>query len=293
MTRIVCGLDDSDAAGPAAATAAWLGRALAAEVVAVRVPEGVRGPAEGKDVGDVAEAPARRLAQIADEEDALLLVVGSRGHGPVRSAVLGSVSREIAITARCPVVIVPPDAPVPVEGTPSNASVICGVDGSDHALAAVTVGVHLAQALGCRPVVVHALQDFQAALTYRGARLTTPPFTGQQDAQRAAADAIVGRARAQVGTQVQAVVEAGPPATVLEEVAAREHGLLLVLAARGLRPVQAALLGSTAARAAASSRRPVVLVSELAEEAMRPASGPARWNANPSPCPDPGPGLLG
>jgi nucleotide-binding universal stress UspA family protein len=48
-------------------------------------------------------------------ERARLLVVGSRGHGPVRAVLLGSVSRYCAHHARCPVVIVPSGVPVPDE----------------------------------------------------------------------------------------------------------------------------------------------------------------------------------
>ncbi|KAA0235791.1 MAG: Universal stress protein [Acidimicrobiales bacterium] len=47
---------------------------------------------------------------LADEaRDAELLVVGSRGHGGVRSALLGSVSTQLAHHAPCPVAIIRPD----------------------------------------------------------------------------------------------------------------------------------------------------------------------------------------
>lgn len=52
--------------------------------------------------------PAERLADLADEENADLIVVGSRGRGPVKAAVLGSVSSSLVGVARCPVLIVPP-----------------------------------------------------------------------------------------------------------------------------------------------------------------------------------------
>jgi nucleotide-binding universal stress UspA family protein len=35
------------------------------------------------------------------------LVCGSRGYGPVRSVILGSVSRELARSAACPLLVVP------------------------------------------------------------------------------------------------------------------------------------------------------------------------------------------
>lgn len=51
--------------------------------------------------------PAERLAELADERDALLIVAGSRGRGAVRAAFLGSVSTSLVGIARCPVLVVP------------------------------------------------------------------------------------------------------------------------------------------------------------------------------------------
>ena len=51
--------------------------------------------------------PAVVLAQVAADCDAELIVVGSRGRGAWRSAVLGSVSSDVARLAPCPVMIVP------------------------------------------------------------------------------------------------------------------------------------------------------------------------------------------
>jgi nucleotide-binding universal stress UspA family protein len=54
--------------------------------------------------------PAERLAEIADDEDAELIVVGSRGRGAFKAAFLGSVSASLIGVARCPVLVVPPGA---------------------------------------------------------------------------------------------------------------------------------------------------------------------------------------
>jgi nucleotide-binding universal stress UspA family protein len=51
--------------------------------------------------------PAERLADLADDEDAELIVVGSRGRGAFRAAFLGSVSNSLVGVARCPVLVVP------------------------------------------------------------------------------------------------------------------------------------------------------------------------------------------
>jgi nucleotide-binding universal stress UspA family protein len=52
--------------------------------------------------------PAERLADLADDEDAELIVVGSRGRGRFKTAFLGSLSNSLVGVARCPVLIVPP-----------------------------------------------------------------------------------------------------------------------------------------------------------------------------------------
>jgi len=61
------------------------------------------------EVGD----PAHVLAQLSHQPGVELLVVGTRGRGHLKAAIMGSVSGEVATRARCPVVIVPPAARAP------------------------------------------------------------------------------------------------------------------------------------------------------------------------------------
>jgi nucleotide-binding universal stress UspA family protein len=56
----------------------------------------------------VSGVPAERLADLADAEEAELIVVGSRGRGAFKAAFLGSVSTSLIGVARCPVLVVPP-----------------------------------------------------------------------------------------------------------------------------------------------------------------------------------------
>jgi nucleotide-binding universal stress UspA family protein len=60
--------------------------------------------AEQRVVSGVA---GERLADLADEEAADLIVVGSRGRGAFKAAFLGSVSSDLIGVARCPVLVVP------------------------------------------------------------------------------------------------------------------------------------------------------------------------------------------
>jgi nucleotide-binding universal stress UspA family protein len=65
---------------------------------------------EGVETRVVSGFAAERLADLADEEDAELIVVGSRGRGAFRAAFLGSVSTSLIGVARSPVLVVPTGA---------------------------------------------------------------------------------------------------------------------------------------------------------------------------------------
>lgn len=61
---------------------------------------------EYETVGEVGD-PATRLSELADSENADLLVIGRRGAGLVERIVVGSVADRVAHTAPCPVLTVP------------------------------------------------------------------------------------------------------------------------------------------------------------------------------------------
>lgn len=130
---IICGVDDSESAEGAARVARELSARLRLRIVFVRVVE------DGRNDGHVAAIaarlhdlsdgspevgagahwrvdvghPADRLVTAAEEEDAVLIVVGSTGP---RSSLLGSISADVSRRAPCPVVVVAPGA----DGTLAN-----------------------------------------------------------------------------------------------------------------------------------------------------------------------------
>lgn len=278
MDSIVCGVDVSDAAWSVFGTGRWLADRMSARLVVVHVVE--EPIAQARELASVVEnrlgagdrevrlahgEPADALLKAVEEDHAAFLVVGSRGRSSLASGVFGSVSRQVTADASVPVVVVPPGVPEPSADDPAGRSIVCGVDGSEHALATAQVAGRLARSLGCRLVLVHALMDLTATAGYLGARATNPPFSGQPDARERLAEQIVRDAVERVGDGPTGVVEVGAPWDVLEAVADRESGWLLVVAARGAGPLRSAMLGSVAARLATSARRPVMMVSNLAE----------------------------
>jgi nucleotide-binding universal stress UspA family protein len=275
---IVCGIDISESTRSVVDTAWWLANGIGGRLVVVHVVEEPDLEAQefastvrnrlgaGDNEVRVAEgSPAAALLKAVEDEHAEFLVVGSRGQSSLRSGLFGSVSSQVAARARAPVVVVSPQVREGPRGDGGGRSIVCGVDGSEHALAAARVAGQLARHLECRLLLVHALQDLPATASYLGARATNPPLSAQPDARERLAAEIVRDAVDLLGGDATGVVEVGSPWDVLESVADREAGSLLVVAARGRGAVRAALFGSVAARLATTASRPVVMVPELAE----------------------------
>jgi nucleotide-binding universal stress UspA family protein len=125
MRTIVCGVDSSPGARVAVRLAASLAEAMDARLVAVHVldrlldatgsaeriadsvlyDEVPDASAEARgEVGDVAE----RLAAVAREEDATLIVIGARSRGRSRTHLRARCAAELAELTTIPVLIAPP-----------------------------------------------------------------------------------------------------------------------------------------------------------------------------------------
>ena len=182
--------------------------------------------------------PAEVLPLVADERDALLLCVGSRGQGRLRAALLGSVSADVVRAGTRPVLVVSKAAePDSVEDGP----VLCGIDGSFGSLAAATVASGLAERLGAELIFLQARARDWGEPDH--------PFSRFREA-------------ASPHTKVRRIVTVAQPVEALRTVAAEERARLVVVGSRGLSPAQSVVLGSTSMELASSSRCPVVVVPE-------------------------------
>jgi nucleotide-binding universal stress UspA family protein len=233
--RVVCGLDTSDHAPAVLGCAAALARRLGVPLEAVHSPsrdaDGRTLMAQLAALGEVDEltlrpgSPADVLRAAMD--GAVLGVVGSRGRGPLRAALLGSVSTELAEEAPCPVVVVPPGVTMAPLG--EHPAIVCRLDGSADDRPALQAAAWIADELG----------GSLEAVNVRG-RL----------ALETGSDAMALECElAGLGVQPAVRVEAGNPAEQIEQVAERHGATLIVVRWDGDVLVPGAIAGRLAARA--------------------------------------------
>ncbi len=202
--------------------------------------------------------PARRLAAVADERAADLLVVASGGASAARDAMLGSISARLAADAPAPVMVVPRSVHEPLApGQWAGRRVVCGFDGSESAYGAARFAAALAARVGA---------DLQLVCVLDGASESPDPCEPPDAVLHAAAGAASPASAGETTRPISIAREQrlGEPAEELERVAAAATAPLIVMGARGRLPWRAPLLGSVSRAVIDRARRPVVLVPPAA-----------------------------
>ena len=226
------------------------------------------------DVVVVGGAPAEHLVDRA--EGAAVLVVGSRGRGAVRSALLGSVALHCVTHAPCAVVVVHPSAGAggTAAGADVAAPVVVGLDDSGPARSALAVAAQVADRWEARLEAVVAYR----APAYWGDlyAVTAPPLGETPERATARGEALVRDVLgpdAQLGGAVRVVAVEGRAGDALVEYAATAR--LLVLGSRSRNRLPGLLLGSVALHCAATARCPVMIVHPAPRRLDAAATGPA------------------
>lgn len=127
------------------------------------------------DVTGVAQFGAPRHVLIELSQRVHLIVLGSRGRGPIRSKLLGSVSAAVSRDAACPVVVC---RPAPAQ-EPVSAGILVGADGSPESLAVIEFAFQQAALTGASLTVVHAVWDTLAVI--QGPGSVSPTETGLEE----------------------------------------------------------------------------------------------------------------
>ena len=102
--KVIWATDGSEAADRALPQARTIAAESSCALVVVYCEEfTLPGKGGGSQVGGAAHS----IAEIAEREQADLIVIGTRGHTPLAGLLLGSVTQRLLHIARCPVLAVP------------------------------------------------------------------------------------------------------------------------------------------------------------------------------------------
>jgi nucleotide-binding universal stress UspA family protein len=285
MERIVVGVDESECAGRALSWAADVAERHGAELEALLSwgyldqhgvepgrefdPDYHEGDAAAaleaiveRVLGERAGAVTRRVdndlashSLVAASEDADLVVVGARGLGSIRGALIGSVSQHVLHHAACPVAVVH-DAPAPPSGRPR---IVVGVDGSDVAQEALTWAVAEARAMGAELDVVSAWHPpYLGAYPFDPGALNLDAF---EQGARDVVEAAVGKVDTRdLVAPPQVITVSDTPARAILDTAAGAD--LVVIGSRGRGGFVGLLLGSVSTQVANHAPCPVVVVRD-------------------------------
>lgn len=260
--RVVVCVDWHPVASPEAAGALLappdlrrLGEQLAEQAVAR-----LRGDHPGLELTSAVHDWAAAVPVLLEESGAARLVVlGSRGHGAFADLMLGSTSAQVAVHARCPVVVVRP----PEQTTTATArGVVVGADTSPVARGALRFALEAAALRGTELTAVRAWQP----PSLWGASQHGPAhaqLVALEQAQAALLDQVVREALGAAGTDCsgvvvhQRVVREHPAAALLH---AAKDAELLVVGTRGSGGFAGLLLGSVSRAVIHHARTAVAVV---------------------------------
>jgi nucleotide-binding universal stress UspA family protein len=203
--------------------------------------------------------PATLIVELASELRAELVIVGSRGRGPLASMLLGSVSAEVVDRAPCPVLVV---------RAPLSERVLLAVDGSASAEAAVTylTANRLLVDREFEVLSVAPSSGYPLAFSIAGPSETEPRAIDRRRAEyrewatsrAAAAETTLARA----GYRVRSSISEGDAAQEIIEAAKALRCGLVVVGSRGLTGVNRILVGSVARNVLLHTGSSVLVVRE-------------------------------
>lgn len=183
-------------------------------------------------------------------ESADMIVVGSRGLGPVGGAVLGSVSRALLHHAQCPVVVAREGV---VRRTDRNLPVLLGIDGSPASEAATAFAFEEASRRGVELVALHAWSDV-AVFPILGMDW----HTYEQQGHEVLGERLAGWQEAYPDVHISRRIVCDKPARWLIDES--KHAQLVVVGSRGRGGISSMLLGSVSTAVAESATTPVAVV---------------------------------
>ncbi|MEU0242057.1 universal stress protein [Nocardiopsis sp. NPDC006198] len=190
-----------------------------------------------------------------------LVVVGTRGLGPVRSALAGSAGVRLASHAECPVVVVPaPEGETPPLREPQR--IVVGVDGSEDSRRALGFALHEAVRGGAASVVV--VNSWEVPMPFATESLVAAGWTPPDDLLDRRSEELVAGVLAEVmdenteDVDITVVRTERNPVDALVEAGAEAD--LIVVGSRGRGSIRGLILGSVSQGVLHSATVPVVVL---------------------------------
>lgn len=209
------------------------------------------------DVRQVVRLTDAREALLESAHGASMVVVGTRGLGPVRQLLLGSVSLAMAKHSSCPVVVVRPGPPGAHE-----AGVLAGVTGDDRDHGVLDFAFRVAHARAMPVTVVHTFWDVVGVDDET--REVPDDEPGYEDQLALLADAVRGSVELYPSVPVHHLLSRG--FADMQLIAASRSAELLVLGHRRKPFLREFIYGSVAPRVVEHARCCVAVVPVGPEE---------------------------
>jgi nucleotide-binding universal stress UspA family protein len=191
------------------------------------------------------EVEVHELSRVLDPRDVLLqasqtatmVVLGSRGRGPIRSLLLGSVGVAVTRHAACPVVVLRPANPGKV-----RQGVVVGVDGTPASQGPLEFAYRQASFRAMPLTVVHAFPDFRAPTT--DVHVIGDDEHGYDEERSLLAEVVAGMTEKYPDVPVRTQLVRGLPDVCLLRMSSRMN--LLVIGAHHGGPAAGLVFGSVA-----------------------------------------------
>lgn len=192
-------------------------------------------------------APALILAT----DPSCVIVLGSRGHGRLAGALVGSVSQHVTQHAPCPVVV------VREQSNPEENRVVVGVDGSSGCEPALEFAFDYADSYGVPLTAIHVLQTLSPGPPYASRYVSDRFATEISHAEPIITEALARHVEEHPHVAMSREIVAGSVGRVLAD--ASEQAALLVVGSRGRGAFTSLLLGSVGHAVLHNARCPVVI----------------------------------
>jgi nucleotide-binding universal stress UspA family protein len=203
------------------------------------------------------------IPAIAQEVGASLIVTGARGRGEIRGVVLGSVSQALLRASPAPVVVVPTRADQGLAAKmtrrkpPGLGKVVCGVDGSESALAGVRAAAVLAGRSDRTELILVRVREPGGTGTHSPGGIGAAKLL-ELEAGRIAEELQGARAKA-MPLATRPLIAIGDPVTALDKIANELGADLVAVGTPRHGRIGSAVLGSTAIGLIACSGRPILV----------------------------------